>query len=502
MSDSSVSQEDSLDACLGLAFGSEQGSSCLMNHQSVLQSLGDLVQTVPQVLLRDSNEKDAADPIVVRPDVAKQFKQDATRYRIDGEIAEGGMGKILKGRDTDLGRDLAVKVLLDRHINKPEVIQRFIEEAQIGGQLQHPGIAPVYELGQFADQRPFFTMKLVKGKTLAALLGGRKDVNVDHSKFLGIFEQICQTVAYAHSRGVIHRDLKPANIMVGAFGEVQVMDWGLAKVLSSGGVADERKANATHQDLSVIETLRSGGSDTPTGFGSQTRIGSVMGTPAYMPPEQALGEIDQLDERADVFGLGAILCEILTGKPPCVAEDAVKIFRMASRGKLDECFDRLDACSADPELISLTKESLASEPTDRPSDAGVLAERIAEHQDAIEQRLRKSEIDRAAATVRANEERKRRRVSLALAATTLLLVASVLGGGLLMQAQEAKAQEKFAAAAQKGAEQQTKLAAAATKLADQKGKPRNNSDGNDINPICFGLRRKLPKVTSRLAKKF
>ena len=110
------------------------------------------------------------------------------------------------------------------------MLQRFVEEAQIAGQLQHPGITPVYELGQFADKRPFFTMKLVKGQTLAALLAVRKDVTDDRTKFVGIFAQVCQTLAYAHARGVIHRDLKPSNVMVGAFGEVQVMDWGLAKV--------------------------------------------------------------------------------------------------------------------------------------------------------------------------------------------------------------------------------------------------------------------------------
>ena len=126
------------------------------------------------------------------------------------------------------------------------MVLRFVEEAQIGGQLQHPGIAPVYELGQFADQRPFFTMKLVKGKTLAALLSSREETHSDRAKFLGIFEQICQTMGYAHSRNVIHRDLKPANVMVGAFGEVQVMDWGLAKVVKVSGIADEKKATETH----------------------------------------------------------------------------------------------------------------------------------------------------------------------------------------------------------------------------------------------------------------
>ena len=254
-----------------------------------------------------------------------------SRYRLDGVIARGGMGAIIKGRDTDLGRDLAIKVLLDEHKAKPEVIRRFVEEAQIGGQLQHPGIAPVYELSQFADKRPFFSMKLVKGQTLSKLLAERQDPSEDRSRFIGIFEQVCQTMAYAHSRGVIHRDLKPANIMVGAFGEVQVMDWGLAKVLPVGGVADEQHAHTKHKETSIIQTLRNGvGSDSPAvagTVGSQTQMGSVMGTPAYMPPEQALGEIDNLDERADVFGLGAILCEILTGKPPYVAEDGTQIFR-------------------------------------------------------------------------------------------------------------------------------------------------------------------------------
>ena len=200
-------------------------------NPSVLKMLGNTLDEVPRVSLRES-QAESDDPIS-RPSSPEvpQTNSDS-RYRLDGEIARGGMGAIIKGRDTDLGRDLAIKVLLDSHKDKPEVIQRFVEEAQIGGQLQHPGIAPVYELGQFADQRPFFSMKLVKGDTLSKLLSNRDDPAADRGKLIGVFEQVCQTMAYAHSRGVIHRDLKPANIMVGAFGEVQVMDWGLAKVLS------------------------------------------------------------------------------------------------------------------------------------------------------------------------------------------------------------------------------------------------------------------------------
>ena len=162
-------------------------------------------------------------------------------YEIVGEVARGGMGVVLRGRDTDLGREVAVKVLHERLHGSESIVERFIEEAQIGGQLQHPGIVPVYELGLMADDRPYFTMKLVKGRTLASLLEDREEAGSNRRRLLDVFEATCQTVAYAHSRGVIHRDLKPANIMVGAFGEVQVVDWGLAKVLARGARNDKRK---------------------------------------------------------------------------------------------------------------------------------------------------------------------------------------------------------------------------------------------------------------------
>jgi serine/threonine protein kinase len=360
----------SLDAGLATAFLVNDAVVIGDANHSVLKMLGNTLDEVPRVSLRES-QAEGADPIA-RPSSPEIPNQQAdSRYQLQGEIARGGMGAIIKGRDTDLGRDLAIKVLLDSHKDKPEVIQRFVEEAQIGGQLQHPGIAPIYELGQFADKRPFFAMKLVKGQTLSKLLADREGAADDRGKLIGIFEQVCQTMAYAHSRGVIHRDLKPANIMVGAFGEVQVMDWGLAKVLQVGGVADEKKSMTLQQGQSVIQTMRSGvGSDSPAigSVGSETQMGSVMGTPAYMPPEQALGEIDQMDERADVFGLGAILCEILTGQPPYVADDGTRVIRMASRGKLDDCFARLEACQADQDLILLTKHCLELEPKDRPRD--------------------------------------------------------------------------------------------------------------------------------------
>jgi serine/threonine-protein kinase len=168
-------------------------------------------------------------------------------------------------------------VSLPRHQDDPDNVRRFVEEARIAGQLQHPGIVPVYDLGRFPDRRPFFTMKLVQGRTLAELLAQRRHPGHDLPRFLKICEQVCQTLAYAHSKGVIHRDLKPSNVMVGAFGEVQVMDWGLAKVLTRGRPQLAEQASGA-------STLR--GEQTP----SLTWVGQVMGTPGYMAPEQARGK--------------------------------------------------------------------------------------------------------------------------------------------------------------------------------------------------------------------
>jgi serine/threonine-protein kinase len=355
------------------------------------------------------------------------------RYQLTGEIARGGMGAVLRGRDVDLGRDLAVKVLLEKHVHRQEVARRFIEEAQIGGQLQHPGVVPVYDIGRFGD-RPYFTMKLVKGQTLAALLGEREAPVAyalgsprDLPRFLPITLQVAQTIAYAHAKGVIHRDLKPANVMVGAFGEVQVMDWGLAKVLAEGGIADEEKASRTHQEPEDVTTIRTARSSGSTGrFGTATEAGSLLGTPAYMPPEQANGDVANLDRRVDVFGLGALLCEILTGKPPYVGRSAEEVRRKACNGDLADATARLDGCGADTDLIALAKTCLSPESIDRPKDAQAVVDALAAYLNGVQERAQAAERERAVAVARAIEERRRRRVQLALAASVLAL--TTLGG--------------------------------------------------------------------------
>ena len=195
---------------------------------------------MPHVLLRDTETETGPGPIVKpsSPEMPAPGERPE-RYQLFGEIARGGMGAILRGRDVDLGRDLAVKVLLDPTRTSPRWSGGSSRRRRSAASSSTRAIVPVYELGTFADRRPFFTMKLVKGRTLADLLRARPSPADDLPRFLSIFESIAQTMAYAHARGVIHRDLKPSNVMVGSFGEVQVMDWGLAKVLPQGGAADD-----------------------------------------------------------------------------------------------------------------------------------------------------------------------------------------------------------------------------------------------------------------------
>jgi serine/threonine-protein kinase len=431
---------------------------------SVLAEIAESVGGIPRVLLRDTDVETDPGPIL-KPSSPElpELSERPEKYQLFGEIARGGMGAVLRGRDVDLGRELAVKVLLEAHKDKPELVKRFVEEAQIGGQLQHPGIVPVYELGGFADRRPYFTMKLVKGRTLAALLGERRRVSApsfprqttpganatgltgtasadatglaaDLPRFLSIFESVAQTMAYAHTRGVIHRDLKPSNIMVGSFGEVQVMDWGLAKVLPKDRTAADEPPETPEPavPVSVIHTARSD-SDADA-----STAGSVLGTPGYMAPEQARGETAAVDERADVFGLGAILCEILTGEPAFVGRSPGETLRKAGRGEVSEAFARLDACGAEVELIALANDCLAPEPEDRPRSARQVSERVTAYLTGVQERLRQTELARVEASARAEEERKRRKLTLGLAAAVLSLV-TLGGGGVAMYFQERQA---------------------------------------------------------------
>ncbi len=284
-----------------------------------------------------------------RSDVLPTLHQSATRYELGGLIAKGGMGRVIEARDQNIDRAVAMKLLIKGKDEQLGLQLRFTEEAQITGQLQHPNIVPVYDLGRHKDGQLYFTMKLVQGVTLRDVLKGlrRGDADIEaefgRNRLLTSFQQVCMGIAYAHSRHVVHRDLKPSNIMFGDFGEILVMDWGLAKILPRRAVEDG------------IQSHRAGMSRWAT------RHGEVIGTPGYMPPELALGNLDEVDERSDIYSLGAILYEILTLRPPYTGRDARAIIRKMLRERVIPPRKRAPAREIPAELEAIAMRCLAKD---------------------------------------------------------------------------------------------------------------------------------------------
>lgn len=229
-------------------------------------------------------------------DVADWPDLSDTRYEVKEQIARGGMGTVYRAWDSELERDVALKVL-SLPADTGEAAERMLKEARILAGLEHPGVVPVHDVGRLPDGRVFYAMKLVRGQRLDEHLAGESSI----PERLRIFIRVCEAVAFAHSHGVIHRDLKPANVMVGQFGEVLVLDWGVAKLRSD----QEQGARASESGARCGDRTE-----------EPTSPGTVMGTPGYMAPEQAQGEVGEIDERSDVYSLGAILYFVLTGKVP------------------------------------------------------------------------------------------------------------------------------------------------------------------------------------------
>jgi len=292
----------------------------------------------------------------------------AERYEVLGEVARGGMGVILKVRDRGFRRDLAMKVLPDETLEpdssrvESQRASRFLDEAQVTGQLEHPGVIPVYEVGVDEQRRLFFTMRLVKGKTLSEVfkLAREGAEGWTATRALGVLLKVCETMAFAHDKGVVHRDLKPANVMVGRFGETYVMDWGLAKV--TGDARQEARDATMH---SVLTTARA--EEGARGDSSHATLeGQVMGTPAYMPPEQARGEVQRLGPRSDVYSVGAMLYHLLVGNAP-YADDGEKD-ALAILGRVKEAAPRAleeIAPGVSPELVAVCNKAMAREPEAR-----------------------------------------------------------------------------------------------------------------------------------------
>jgi WD40 repeat protein/tRNA A-37 threonylcarbamoyl transferase component Bud32 len=280
---------------------------------------------------------------------------DTARYQLEGVHARGGLGRVVKAHDQQLHRTVAIKELLKR---SPSAEARFVREALITARLQHPGVVPVHEAGRWPSGDPYYSMKLVSGRTLKELSASRRSLD-ERVALVPHVLAVAEAIAYAHSQKVIHRDIKPANVIVGDFGETVVVDWGLAKDLS--GVLPEDDVTSESQR----PVIAAAGSDS-------TAVGKVMGTPSYMSPEQARGQ--ELDERADVYSLGALLYEVLSGDAPFTGSTADEILQRA----LEASPAPIDTVqpAAPPDLVAIVTKAMARFPEDRYPTAVELAEDI------------------------------------------------------------------------------------------------------------------------------
>jgi len=352
-----------------------------------------------------------------------------TRYRMQGEIGRGGMGKVLRVWDPDLRRTLAMKVVRQEegapHEIDARLLSRFLEEAQISGQLDHPGIVPLHEIGMDPDGQVYFTMKLVKGKNLRDVFAEceAEKNGWTRPRVVGVLQKVCEAVAYAHAKGVLHRDLKPTNIMVGHFGEVYVMDWGLARILGAPtAAAPSDGVEESSIGLRPIATDRHDASDSNPDSPMYTVEGDVLGTPAYMSPEQALGSREEIGPRADVYSLGAMLYQHLTGHVPYLRPGEAMTARLLVervRNGPPVAIDQL-AVDAPVELVAICERAMARSVDERYTGASELGDDL--------RAFLEGRVVRAYRTGALIELRKWVARNRILAATACLLVLALVAG--------------------------------------------------------------------------
>lgn len=342
------------------------------------------IQTLP------SPSRDAGGAPLRSIDLARGLATDTTftsRYEPVGLLGEGGMGAVVLCRDQSIGRDVAVKVL--REDASTEATQRFVHEARTQGRLEHPSVVPVHEVGTTADGRPFFTMRRVRGRNLAeiidALRRGEPEAAARYSrrKLLTAFASVCLTIDFAHARGIVHRDLKPGNVMLGEFGEVQLLDWGLAKLVGEPDLPGEMAALA----LTALDATHA-----VTDSGPHTEIGAVLGTPGYMAPEQLEGDPALISPRTDVYSLGAILFEILTLQPLHETASLLHAVDATRRGVEAHPSKRHPESEVPPELEQIVVHATARDPVRRYASARELAEAIERYLDGDRDLARRREL--------------------------------------------------------------------------------------------------------------
>ena len=392
--------------------------------------------------------------------LAKAPKLDAQRFTLEGEVGKGGMGAVLRIHDRFLNRRLAMKVLLERPAPRDDderklshqLLGRFLEEAQVTSQLDHPGVVPVHELGLDANGKVWFTMRLVKGRTASEVFA---DAHADRNDWtitraLEVILKVCDTMGYAHDKGVLHRDLKPANVMVGRFGEVYVMDWGLAKVLGQADRHDLRIRRDDSTGISRLATARQRDADTDAASSVVSMDGQQLGTPSYMSPEQARSE--ELDVRGDVYSIGAMMYELLTGLAPYVAPGARKpAYRILDDvlfgppKPIEEVQKGVPA-----ELVAIVERAMARE---REQRYGSTLELAADVRAFLAQRTVKAYRTGALVEMKLWMRRNRALAS-ALAAAVLILVAGIFFTSVYAQRADAQAQENAQLAIKESAARQ------------------------------------------------
>lgn len=330
-------------------------------------------------------------------------------YSLRGAVGAGGVGRVLLGFDQRIGREVAIKEMLDQAANEDMALNaRFLREARITGRLEHPGIVPVYDLGVKQSGAPYYVMRLVRGDTLAkALKECNSEPLAEHalSRRLALLDRlidVCEALAYAHSKGVVHRDIKPGNIVLGPFGETIVLDWGLAKVENEA----ETPLPASHPHSHDADL---------------TQFGDILGTPAYMAPEQADPEIGEIDARSDVFALGCILYYLLNGRPPLQGNADQILSQLVSAAPMPDA--RNPKLAAPAELIAICNKALSKRQSLRFKDAGALAEELRAFRDG---RL----VNTYAYTRGELLRRFIARNKLALSASAAVLVSILAGAGL------------------------------------------------------------------------